>query len=154
MFTMTREEYAKRFEGIDYSDQITKGMTPEEVEEVYRSEAAVALTKEEYKQYILNEKLLDSITAFMNTDYNDIEDFEHNFKDWSYEDLLQANDYYKRELDRTEEARERSKAKQQEATTKHDQLQYAIMTETFTELALTYAVAGLACSKERINRVA
>jgi hypothetical protein len=153
MFTLTKEEYAKRFEGIDFSDQITKGMTTEEIDEVYRSEAAAALTKDEYRQYVLNEKLIDSITEFINTDYNNVEDFEHNFNDWSYEDLLQANDYYKRELDKTEEARERCKAKQQEVTDEFEQELYAAMRTTFTELALTYAVAGLVCHKEKLNRM-
>lgn len=152
MFRLASEEYTKRFDGIE--DNITPDMTAEEMEEVLRQNAALALTKEEYKQYVLNEKLLDSITEFINTDYNDIEDFEHNFKDWSYEDLLEANDYYKRELDRTEEARERCKAKQQEATDEFEQELYTAMRTTFAELALTYAVAGLACHKERINRIA
>lgn len=154
MFTMTREEYQKRFEGIDYSDQITKGMTTEEVDEVYRSEAAAALTEKEYKQYILNEKLLDSITEFINTGYNDVEDFQYNFKDWSYEDLLEANDYYARETDHATEVRDRCKEKKQQATDEQEELLYATMRATFAELALTYAVAGLACCKERINRTA
>ena len=66
MFTMTREEYTKRFDGIE--DNITPDMTAEEMEEVLRQNAALALTKEEYKQYVLNEKLIYSITAFINTD--------------------------------------------------------------------------------------
>lgn len=151
MFKLTREEFTKRFEGME--DNITLDMTPKEMDEVLRQNAALALTKEEYKQYVLNEKLIDSITAFINTDYDDVEDFQFNFNDWSYEDLLQANDYYKRELDRTEEARERCKAKQQEATEEFEQELYATMRTTFAELALTYAVAGLACSKERIKRI-
>ena len=151
MFTMTREEFTKRFEGMQ--DNITPNMTTEEMDEVFRQDAALALTKDEYRQYILNEKLIDSVTEFINTDYNDVEDFQYNFNDWSYKDLLQANDYYKRELDRTEEARERCKAKQQEVTDEFEQELYATMRTTFAKLALTYAVAGLVCHKEKLNRM-
>lgn len=150
MFTMTREEYTKRFEGIE--DNITPGMTTEEMDEVLRQNAELALTEKEYKQYVLNEKLINSITEFINTDYNNVEDFQYNFNDWSYEDLLEANDYYARETDHATEVRDHCKEKKQQATDEFEQELYATMRATFAQLALTYAVAGLACCKERISR--
>jgi hypothetical protein len=151
MFKMTREEFTKRFEGMQ--DNITPNMTAEEMDEVFRQDAALALTKDEYRQYILNEKLIDSVTEFINTDYNDVEDFQYNFNDWSYKDLLEANDYYAREMDHAAEVSDRCKEKKQQATDEFEQELYATMRTTFAKLALTYAVAGLVCHKEKLNRM-